>query len=89
MMVVVFILAVLESCQIYRNAPHCVILLFIYHFDTSDQRESVLDISHIARLSVQYKKYHTLILDKTFQDIITSLMMHHISLMMLRNTVQA
>ena len=29
---------------------------FIYlYFDTSDQRESVLDISHIAHLSVRYK----------------------------------
>ena len=53
---------------------------------------SVLDIAH---LSVRYKKhhvqcllYHTLILVKTFQDIITSLMMRHISLMMLKNAVQ-
>ena len=29
----------------------------IYHFDTSDQRESVLDISHTVHLSVRYKKY--------------------------------
>ena len=35
--------------------------------------EGVLDISHIAHLSVQYNKYCTLILVKTFQDIITYL----------------
>ena len=46
----------------------------IYHFDTLDQRESVLDKSHIAHPSVRYKKYRTLILIKTFQDIITFLL---------------
>ena len=42
-----------------------------YHFDTLDQRESVLDKSHITHLSVRYKKYRTLILINSFQDIIT------------------
>ena len=48
--------------------------LIIYHFDTLDQRESVLDKSHIAHPSVRYKKYRTLILAKIFQDIITFLL---------------
>ena len=48
--------------------------MYIYHFDTLDQRESVLDKSHIAHPSVRYKKYRTLILIKTFQDIITFLL---------------
>ena len=36
----------------------------IYHLDTLDQRESVLDISHIAHLSVRYKNIAHLFLLK-------------------------
>ena len=33
------------------------IIIHTYHFDTLDQRESVLDISHNAHISMRYKKY--------------------------------
>ena len=37
-----------------------ILYIDIYHYDTSDQREKPVYKSHIAHLSVQYKKYHTL-----------------------------
>ena len=55
-------------CKFYTVPKH-----YIHHFDTLDQKESVLGKSHIAHISVRYKKYHILILIKTFQDIITYL----------------
>ena len=33
-----------------------IVKVIIYHFDTSDQREKPVYKSHIAHLSVQYKK---------------------------------
>ena len=56
------------------------IYIYIYHFDTSNQRKKRADKSHIAHLSVRYKniaqlnvrykKYRTLILINTFHSII-------------------
>ena len=34
----------------------CLAYIYIYHFDTSDQREKPVYKSHIAHLSVRYKK---------------------------------
>ena len=45
-----------RSFYIYIYNIYIYIYIYIYHFDTSDQRESVLDISHITHLSVRYKK---------------------------------
>ena len=42
----------------------------IYHFDTLDQRKRRAGKSHIAHISVRYKKYRTLILINTFYSII-------------------
>ena len=43
--------------HIYQAKYSCLCYnLYIYCFDTLDQRDSVLDKSHIAHLSVLYKK---------------------------------
>ena len=85
----VHLLCMSSAGHAYQAGPSCQFYnYYIYHSDTLDQRESVLDKSHITHLRVRYKKYCTLILIKTFQDIITSLMIYHISLMTLKNAVQ-
>ena len=54
---------------IYMYVYICI-YMYIYHFDTLDERIGRADKTHIAHLSVRYKKYLTLILINTFHSII-------------------
>ena len=50
----------------------------IHHFDTLDQRESVLDISHSTQVSVRYKKFAHLSIAGYFDEIFHELALSNV-----------